>query len=203
MTRMRGILSTAAAAAALTMYATTAAAAPTLAAGGGRTTVELAPSFLAALTSLRVAPGPIFPGRLEEGAKGVFAAFPITAGAIDAGTIKAEIDHAGGLSLSAGATKVELTDFIIDLTGAKPVLTGLVTVDGSLLTRLPLFDLNLAASTVKAQDGRVAVTDVAVTLDAGAASALNGVFHIAALSGGLAIGTAKVQAWVEPERTTW
>lgn len=197
MISLRGMVRGATVALALTVVSSAASAAPTLAARGGNTSVELAPSFLAALTSLGVAPGPVFPGRIEAETQGVFARFPITTGAIDAGTVKAEIDHSGGLSLTAGKTRVELTDFIIDLTGTAPVLTGLVTVDGNLLTRLPLFDLNLSSSTVKAREPRVNVSNVAVTLDAGAASALNGVFHITALSGGLSIGTATVRALVE------
>jgi hypothetical protein len=169
-------------------------AAPTEATSGGATSVLLAPSFLSALTSLGVAPGPIEPGRIASRKAGVIAAFPITAGEIDLGTVKGEIDHAGGLSLTAGATKVELTTFVIDLTGTAPVLTGLVIVNDNLVGRLPLFDLSLTASKVSAKERQLKVNNVVVTLTDEAAQALNGVFNINALSKGVAIGTAKVRA---------
>jgi len=194
MTKLSGILGGFAVSTALALSAPLAIAAPTDPTDGGATTVELAPSFLAALTSLHVTPAAVFPGHIYSDKEGVFARFPITTGEIDLGTVKAEVDHSGGLSLTAGSTVVKLTDFIIDLTGTTPVLTGLVIVDGSLLTRLPLFNLSLAHATVSAKDERVVVGDVAVTLTAGAASALNGVFKITALGEGLAIGTATVRA---------
>jgi hypothetical protein len=181
----------------LAMYAASVAAAPTETPTGGRTSVQLAPSFLAALSSLKVTPAPVAPGKIDSRGKGVVASFPITTGAIDVGTLKAEIDHAGGLSLTAGGTQVQLTAFIIDLTGTTPVLTGLVTANGTLLGRFPLFDLDLSQSTVSAKDERVRVTNVAVTLTDTAAGALNGAFNITALSKGLAIGTATVRAHLE------
>jgi hypothetical protein len=171
-----------------------ATAAPSEATSGGATAVLLAPSFLTALNSLGVAPGSIEPGRIVSRKAGVFAVFPITAGEIDLGTVKGEIDHAGGLSLSAGKTKVELTSFLIDLTGATPVLTGLVIVNDNLVGRLALFDLSLVSSSVSAKERTLKVNNVAVTLTDGAAQALNGVFNINALQKGLVIGTAKVQA---------
>ena len=184
----------------LALNAAPAAAAPTAPAIGGATSVELAPSFLGALASLKVSPAAIAPGRIATRSKGVFAAFPITTGEIDLGTLKAEIDHAGGLSLTAGSTQVQLTSFIIDLAGTTPVLTGLVTVNGGLLGRVPLFDLDLGHSTAGAKEELVKVTNVAVTLTDTAAGALNGVFGITALSQGLAIGTASVRAHLEHEQ---
>jgi hypothetical protein len=181
----------------LALNAATAAAAPTETPAGGNTSVQLAPSFLAALTSLKVTPAAIAPGKIVSRSKGVFASFPITTGEIDVGTLKAEIDHAGGLSLTAGGAHVQLTAFVIDLTGTTPVLTGLVTVNGSLLGRFPLFDLDLAHSSVSAKDELVKVSNVAVTLTDAAAGALNGVFNITALSQGLAIGSATVRAHLE------
>ncbi|MEY4730874.1 MAG: hypothetical protein RL020_2032 [Pseudomonadota bacterium] len=169
-------------------------AAPTAATSGGFTSVQLDAGFLAALTSLSVAPAAISPGRIISRHNAVIAAFPITAGEADLGTVKAEIDHAGGLSLTGGGKVVQLTSFIIDLTGTAPVLTGLVTVNDSLLGRVPLFDLNLAQSNVSAKDQLLKVKNVAVTLTDKAAAALNGVFGITALARGFPIGIAAVRA---------
>jgi hypothetical protein len=174
-------------------------AAPTEATRAGSTTVVLDPGFLQALGSLEINPAPISPGRLVSSRlHGVRASFPITAGAVDLGAIKAEIAHSGGLSLSRNGTRVELTSFLIDLLGnGAPVLTGLVTVNDDLVGRLPLFDL--ALGTVGGDDDILRVRDVGVTLNAQAAAALSQVFG-AAVPAGLPIGIASVRAILEFER---
>jgi hypothetical protein len=191
----------AAAAVGLSLAAVTAAqAAPTEATRAGSTSVRLSQDFLGALTSLKVTPAAIAPGRITPSKKGVFASFPITAGAVDLGTVKAEIDHAGGLSLTAGSTRVELSAFIIDLAGNRPVLTGLVTVNDNLLGRAPLFDLALAPRSISGNDDFLKVDNVAVTLSQEAAEALNAVFKVDAFVPGFPIGTAFVRAILEFER---
>jgi len=169
-------------------------AAPTDATDHGITSVTLAPSFLSALESLGVKPGAVAPGRVVHRHGNTVAAFPITAGAIDLGAVKGEIDHAGGLSLSAGTNQVELTGFAIEVyPNAASVLTGLVTVDGSFVGRLPLFDLSLANAALSKHEERLAIQDVAISLDPAAATALSNVFH-ASVPAGLPIGTATVRA---------
>jgi len=169
-------------------------AAPTDTTFAGETVVALAGSFLSALSSLGVAPGAIGPGRIEAYKGKTYAAFPITTGQIDLGKVEGEIDHSGGLSLTAGSTVVELTSFAIDLySGAKPVLTGLVTVDGNFVGRIPLFDLSLASATIDDKKYCLEVGDVGVTLDSVAAGALSSVFKTT-VPAGLTVGTATVQA---------
>jgi hypothetical protein len=198
-TSLRNLL--AAAAVGLSLTAVSAVqAAPTETTRAGSTSVRLSQDFLGALGTLKVAPGALAPGRLTPTKKGVVATFPITAGAVDLGTVKAEIDHSGGLSLTAGATRVELSAFIIDLAGSRPVLTGLVTVNDSLLGRVPLFDLALAPRSVSGNDDFLKVDNVAVTLSQEAADALNGVFNVSAFVPGFPIGTAFVRAILEFER---
>ncbi len=185
----------------LTMAAPLAAvAAPTDTTFAGETVVALADSFLAALSSLGVAPGAIGPGRIEAYKGTTYAAFPITTGQIDLGKVEGEIDHSGGLSLTAGSTVVELTSFAIDLySGAKPVLTGLVTVDGSFVGRIPLFDLSLASATIDDKKYYLAVDDVGVTLDSAAAGALSSVFKTT-VPAGLTVGKAYVEAHLTNKR---
>lgn len=175
-------------------------AAPTKNTVAGETVVALAGSFLSALQSLGVKPGAIGRGELEERRGTVYAIFPIISGAVDLGTVHGEIDHAGGLSLTAGSTRVDLTDFDIDLyaTGT-PVLTGLVTADGNFVGRIPLFNLSLAAASVEDREDILRVKGVEVRLDAAAATALSGVFHTT-VPAGLAVGTAKVRAVLESDR---
>ena len=174
-------------------------AAPTEPTDYGITSVALAPSFLSALESLGVKPGAVGPGRLVHRHGNTVAAFPITAGAIDLGAVKGEIDHAGGLSLSAGTNRVELTAFSIEVyPNAMPVLTGLVAVNGSFVARLPLFDLSLAKAAVSRHEEWLSIQNVALSLDAAAATALSNVFHTS-VPAGLPVGTATVRASLDDE----
>jgi len=171
-------------------------AAPSINLGDGRTTVVLSSEFLGALGALRLSAGSVGEGSLRSGVAG----FPVTGGVVDLGTAKAEINHAGGLFLAAGTTRVELTSFNIDTTGAAPVLTGLVTVNGDLLGRVPLFDLELPALTLPLRPqsfNTLFIPNVKVTLSATAAAALSGVFG-ATVPAGLNIGAASVYAVGDP-----
>ena len=192
--RFRNIALAGAFTAIVLLLSTTAAFAQrTVTVQGGRTNVKLASSFVAALSSLGVTPGTVSPTELEYGVVN----FPITGGAIDLDTAKAQIVHSGGLTLTAGATQVRLQSFIIDTTGAAPVLTGLVVVDNKLLGRLPLFHLALPAGItlpLKPMYGILNLNGVGVSLTATAATALNGVFHVSALQDPFAVGTANVAA---------
>jgi hypothetical protein len=199
---MRNLVASAAIGVSLIAAPLASVAAPTDTTFGGETVVALAGSFLAALSSLGVAPGAIGPARIEAYKGTTYAAFPITTGQIDLGTVQGEIDHSGGLSLTAGSTVVELTAFAIDLySGASPVLTGLVTVNGSFVGRIPLFDLSLASATIDDKKYFLEVGDVALTLDPVAAGALSspGVFNTA-VPAGLAVGTATVRAHLTNKR---
>ena len=69
-------------------------------------------------------------------------------------------------------TIVELTTFIIDTTSA-PVLTGLVIVDGTLLGRVPLFDLDLSEAIIRQKYRKLSIRNVVLTLTEAAAEALN------------------------------
>lgn len=175
---------------------TPAMAAPTEAVLGGATAVQLSQEFVGALGNLQVSPGAVGRGALNKG----IAVFPISGGAIDLGTVKTEVIHQGGLSLSAGGTVVKLTDFLITNLGDQPVLTGLVTANGNLVGRVPLFALALPAVSPPLQPIGGKVVDlkgVGATLTAEAAGALNQAFNVQAFTAGLKIGTARVNALVD------
>jgi hypothetical protein len=178
-----------------------ASAAPTVNTLGGETRVQLSGDLVGALTSLGVSVRASYPARL----RGAQASFPIPGGELDLGTLKGEVDHAGGLTLRAGATEVNLSSYTIDTTGAAPVLTGLVKVNDSVFGRLPLFDIGLVSAPVvrglHARAGSVQLDNVQLTLNADAAAALNAVLNVDAFQAGLPIGTARVQTYFyEPER---
>ncbi len=182
---------------ALTLAPLTAAAAPTETTRGGMTIVTLAPEFLGALQTLQVAPGAIAPGKLVATPRGARAWFGITTGAVDLGTVTAEIAHEGGLSLTAGGTRVELTSYAIEIESGGSLLTGLAVVDDTLVGRIPLFDLDLGAADIGRYGNILAVDGVRATLNANAAAALNGIFGVTAFQGGIPIGTADVRALLD------
>jgi hypothetical protein len=160
----------------------------------GRTSVKLSNTFTTALADLDVSVGRVFPTEMENGS----VTFPVTGGSIDLDTAAGNILHSGGLTLTAGGTEVRLQSFIIDTTGGRPMITGLVVVNGKLVGRLPLFDLSLPAGftvPLRLAGNRISLSGVNVTLDAQAAAALNSVFKVSAFQGGLDIGMASVKAF--------
>lgn len=179
-------------------------AAPTETTRSGATTVTLAPEFLGALQTLAVSPGAIAPGKLVANAQGVRAWFVITTGAVDlattGGTLTAEISHEGCLTLTKGATRVELSSFAIEIESGGNLLSGLAVVNDSLVGRIPLFDLDLAGAALGRSGNILKVDDVAVTLNGDAAIALNGIFGVTAFAPGLPIGTADVRALLDRRR---
>ena len=180
----------------------TAIAAPTETTRGGATTVALSPQFLGALSSLNVAPGAIAPGKLVATPRGIRAWFGITTGAVDLGSasntpITAEIGHEGGLSLTAGGTRVELSSFAIEIESGGNLLTGLAVVNDTLVGRIPLFDLDLANAGISRAGNVLKASDVAATLNKEAANALTQIFGVTAFVEGLPIGTAEVRALLD------
>ncbi len=196
----RSLLGSMMLAAALCLPAASAFAAPTVNTTAGDTRVQLSSDFTGALQSLGVSVAPTFPARIRSGN----AIFPIPTGEIDLETAKGEIVHNGGLNLSAGGLTVNISSFVVDTTGDTPVLTGLVKANDSLVARITLFDLALNSAPQVQQNalfGNLRISDVAVTLSAEAAGALNDAFGVTAFAAGLPIGTARVNTYFyEPDR---
>jgi len=157
----------------------------------GITSVALSSTFVDALTSLNVTPGTVAPTELEHGK----ASFPVIGGALDLDSAKGNILHSGGLTLNAGNTHVALQSFIIDTTNiAKPVITGLVSANGKLIHRIPLFDIALPqnlTTPLHPEGWILQVKGVELTLDSAAAADLTTVFKTN-VPAGLPIGTANV-----------
>jgi hypothetical protein len=166
-------------------------AAPTVRLFGGVTSVQLSEELLGALGDLNLTPGTIEPGALSEGV----ARFPIAGGGLDQATFRGDIFHVGGLSLSnASGTLVQLLNFIIDTSGEQAVITGLVTVNGDLVDRIPLFNLNLTSAQVEGSLFSLMVRDATLLLTPDAADALNAVFGVEAFVAGFNVGVAEVSA---------
>ena len=148
----------------------------------GATTLEVDPGTLAALGSLGVSPGVVAPATLE----GATYSFPITnslLGALRSGVVK----HTGGISLTAGTTTVNLTDFEIGLLTRQ--LYGKVNGAGP----VALLDLDYSTLRTRIRSGRLEIGPVGTTLTQGAADALNSAFGVTALSGETVLGNATIR----------
>jgi hypothetical protein len=161
----------------------------------GSTSVTLSTGLVNALTSLGVQASGFGTTEITNG----IANFLITGGAADLAATRVEILHDGGLTLRSGNRVVNLTDFSISNLSGGAVLTGLVTVDGNLVARAPLFNLQVGGVAASNQNGLtdLALQNVATTLTAEAAATLNQAFGVTAFQPGFNIGTAQVEAFVE------
>ena len=157
---------------------------------GGRTTITFADGVIPALGSLGITLGTVNPSGLDNGV----ASFPVTGGAIDLDTGAGQVLHSGGLTITAGNSQVIVQSFIVDITSGIPVITGLVSVNGSVLGRLPIFDLRmddgLALPLTPQKIGQFTLDGVDLSLDSAAANAINSALNTDALSGGIEIGSA-------------
>lgn len=147
----------------------------------GATTLALDPGAAAALQSLGVTPGVVAPA--TAGPSGL--AFPI-ANSVFSALVNRQIRHSGGISLTAGATTVTLTDFIINL-DRRPDLTA--RINGG--DRASILDLSLTGASLRLHSG-VKLGPVTAKLTAGAAAALNQAFGVTAFTEGLTLGQATV-----------
>ena len=147
----------------------------------GSTTLEVDPGTLEALGSLGVAPGAVEPATLEGGHLQVPDHATRSRSAL---RTRRDPAQRGGISLTAGSTTVELTDFNIKL--LKGQLYG--RVNGS--DRVALLDLDYSDVGIRFTGGRLIVGPVSTTLTAGAAAALNDAFGVDALSDVTVLGGA-------------
>jgi hypothetical protein len=166
---------------------------------GNTTSVALDSGFVAALTSLKLAPGLVGSATMT----GTTVSFPITGGHVKVYKkgqvnpyVQGELDHNGsGLSLTAGSTKVELENFVID-PGKNSELTGDVLVNGvSAAKGVKLFDLD--GSTLKPitiTNGVADLTGTRVLMSSEAAGLLDKTFNTTAVKAGLFVGVATIMA---------
>jgi len=151
----------------------------------GSTDLALDPGTAQALTDLGVTAAPVGPASVTPGGE---LSFPITGGRANVSTFAGSIGHSGGISLTAGATVVELTEFRINV-DADPDLTALV---GG--TRVSILSLDLTGLEAGVKGKRITLANVVGSLTADAATALNNAFGVTAFTEGLVLGTATVNA---------
>ncbi|WP_338888474.1 hypothetical protein [Rhodococcus sovatensis] len=164
---------------------------------GVSTAVALDPGFTGALTTLGLTPGVIGTATLADGS----ISFPITGGNVkywEPGTVdpyvQGEIMHDGsGLSLTAGETVVELTDFDID--PGTSLLTGTVSVNGEVAAEdAVIFDLDGRTLNPLATgpDNTAILQGTQVKISETAAGLLNDTFQTDAVTPGLLVGVATI-----------
>jgi hypothetical protein len=166
---------------------------------GVSTTVTFDKGFVDALGQLELTPGVVGDATFKDGA----ATFPITGGNVTyydpsepvRPYVQGEIDHDdSGLSLTAGKTTVELTDFVIDPGTSE--LFGTVSVNGKVAAEdAKLFDLDgstLNPLAVDEKDGTATLEGTTVLLSDDAAGLLNDTFKTDALAGGFTIGVSEI-----------
>ncbi len=152
--------------------------------------------FVDALASLKLTPGVVGDAKLANGS----ISFPITGGDVtyyEPGSIdpyvQGIIEHDGsGLSLTAGDTTAELTNFEIDPGTSK--LYGDVAVNGESAAD-HAFIFQLDGSTLKPlqTEGDTAILEgTKVEMSDDAAALLNDTFNSDAVEGGLLVGIAKI-----------
>ncbi len=169
---------------------------------GKSTSVKLDTAFVADLTALKLTPGTVGNATLDASTGTV--TFPITGGHVKVYPkgkvtpyVQGSIEHNGsGLSLTSGATKVTLQNFVID-PGNHSKLTGEVLLNGAVAKKsVKLFDLNgatLQPITVDSS-GVATLTGTQVKISAEAAALLDSTFKTTAVKAGLLVGVATILA---------
>lgn len=164
--------------------------------GGETTAIKLDKGFTDALASLKLTPGVVGTAKLTDGS----LVFPITGGNVsifEPGSVPnyvvGQVQHEGsGLSLTAGGTTVELTNFNVD-PGVSRVY-GDVTVNGEVAaTSAYLFTLDGSTLKPLQSEGSTAILEgTKVEISDVAAPLLNQVFKTDAVKPGLLVGIAKI-----------
>ena len=167
---------------------------------GVGTSVKIDPGTAEALKSLGVALAPVGTATFEASSSTI--TFPITSGYAEIhsdpnakpGFIQGSIAHEdSGFSLTAGSTKVELTDFVVD--PGNSMLYG--TVGGA--PKVPLLLLDGTAVKVGSDGaGNVVLEGTVAKLTDTAADALNKAFNVTALKAGIPLGSVKLVAKGSP-----
>ncbi len=168
---------------------------------GISTSVVLDAKFAAALKSLKLTPGLV--GKATMPTAGTLT-FPITGGNVTlykkgqvTPYVQGMIKHDGsGLTLSAGATKVTLQNFVVD-PGNNSKLTGQVLLNGkeAAPAGTKLFDLDGSTLKTPSISGGVATLQgTTVKVSKEAAGLLDMVFKTTAVKEGLVVGTAIIKA---------
>jgi hypothetical protein len=127
---------------------------------------------------------------------GVTFTFPVVGGAVDADTIDLESISLGGLKFTNGTDVVVLDLPIVNTAAAQPIMTFLVTVNGTIEGRYAMFNLkvpNYAKPQSLKPGEKVHAANILVTLSQDGATLFNMTLKTTFTSG-LSVGTLKVKS---------
>lgn len=180
-----------------------AVAAPSFQFTTGTTTVDIGAQMQATLDSQGVTVANVLPAGFDL-ALGT-GVFPIAAGDLDVEgpggdgqPVLVEILHQGGLTLTAGGTRVALTSFALGNLGSSSVITAVLKVEDSIVGRIRLFTVTMTQDPVVVPPsgstaGRVRFSEVELRLSQTAANALNTAFGLTDIfDGGSLFGRAEI-----------
>ena len=189
MTRMlkKLCLAVAVMAAAVSISATSALAQEIYVVEGGRTTITLTKGFIDTLANNNIVATTLYDSQLYNGK----IDFPITSGAVSLKTVAGQMLHSGGINLTSGSKVVRIDSLTFNTLSDTPFVTGLVIVDGKFLGRIKLFDVELPSDLtlpIVPKDGDFFLSDVKLTLDGDAATALNSAFSVKVFNPGATFG---------------
>jgi hypothetical protein len=163
----------------------------------GRTTIQFSQSFTSLVGALNGSLSDL--NMVPLSANSVVV--PVSAGAINPGTGVGEVDHSSGFILTGGGKTIRLENFIVDTTNPVPTVSADFVFNGTVIGRLPLFNVAYPSSLtlpLPVTVGVLQVNGLKLSLAPGAASALNTIFNIRTIPAGLDAGTASIYAVFAP-----
>lgn len=155
----------------------------------GRLTVNFSSSFQSSIAAAGISITDLNGNALSSGA----TTFTGVGGALDLTTAQGELLHSGGYLLTIGGNKVELASPVIDTSNtATPMITVLVVVNGTIVSRMPLFTLQAPPGFViplSSSAGTVQLSNILLYIAPAMATELNGLLGANVIASGLAAGT--------------
>jgi hypothetical protein len=182
-----------------------AVAAPSFQFTTGTTTVDIGLQMQATLDSQGITVANVLPASFDPAGDTGEAVFPMAAGDLDTEgpggggqPVLVEILHQGGLTLTAGGTRVALTSFALGNLGSDSIISAVMKVEDSIVGRVRLFTVRMTQDPVVVPPsgttaGRVRFSDVELRLSQSAATALNAAFGLTNIfDGGSLFGNAEI-----------
>ena len=163
-------------------------AAPTASIGGGSTSIRLTAPFTTTLSSLNIGVSKVEESTVRNRA----IVSPVIEGALDRADARGEVQHSGGIRFGRSPVFVRFTNFILDTTGAAPVLTADVVVNNSVVSRQPVFDVTLPTLTLPIPNSRrlLSIPSMTLALRTESAEILNSAFTTTSFAPGVSVGRA-------------
>lgn len=164
----------------------------------GRTTVQLGASFLNSIDGLGAVLADLHNNPLQNNSFTVRA----TGGALDLTTSAGEIEHTGGLLVSANGAIIRIQNFILDTSNpTNPVMTAAFILNDHFVARMAVFNVQPPAGLTlpfQPQSGVLQVNGLVLTLAPATATAINTIFGGQVVQAGTNIGTANAYVVFSP-----